>query len=338
MDQKPPPLKLPPRLIPPPPGLACASARWQAVVKRDPTAITFVYAVLTTKIYCRAACPARLARRANVRFYDLPSQAERAGFRACKRCRPETLQTGGGGGDGSSSPQVQLVHRACQTIASTIQSGSKPTLHILATEAGLTSSHFHRVFRKVMGVTPGKYAAEMMEKMKEGKSYGVSRAAPKIGTVRQLQPCGGLEVAVAVDGISRSADDVGEELILPWNDFDAALFAAETGFVSMQEVQPLGELHAWHGVGLLFDGDDQSNTKGWTPGTKTKGGLASSLQRVGELRNSLRSKHFLFHPVSTRKGMIDLEVWNTQALSIVHLILYIASQLRVLPRARAILI
>ncbi|RAH76365.1 hypothetical protein BO86DRAFT_393480 [Aspergillus japonicus CBS 114.51] len=262
MDQKPPPLKLPPRLIPPLPSLACASARWQAVVKRDPTAITFVYAVLTTKIYCRAACPARLARRANVRFYDLPSQAERAGFRACKRCRPETLQTGGssssggGGGDGSSSPQVQLVHRACQTIASTVQSGSKPTLHLLATEAGLTSSHFHRVFRKVMGVTPGKYVAGMMEKMKEGKSYGASRAAPEIGTVRQLQPCGGLEVAVAVDGISRSAD-VGEEeeLILPWNDFDAALIAAETGFVSMQEVQPLGELHAWHGVSLLFDGD-----------------------------------------------------------------------------------
>ncbi|PYH86560.1 hypothetical protein BO82DRAFT_350262 [Aspergillus uvarum CBS 121591] len=278
MDQKPPPLKLPPRLIPPPPSLACASARWQAVVKRDPTAITFVYAVLTTKIYCRVACPARLARRANVRFYDLPSQAERAGFRACKRCRPETLQTG----DGSSSPQVQLVHRACQTIASTVQSGSKPTLHILATEAGLTSSHFHRVFRKVMGVTPGKYAAGMMEKMKEslvaaatttttaktelsllqgkeGKSYGASRAAPEIGTSRQLQPCGGLEVAVAADGISRSAD-VGEEeeLILPWNDFDAALFAAETGFVSMQEVQPLGELHAWHEVGLLFDGNDDA--------------------------------------------------------------------------------
>ncbi|RAK73444.1 putative DNA repair and transcription factor Ada [Aspergillus fijiensis CBS 313.89] len=275
MDPKPPPLKLPPRLIPPPPGLACASARWQAVVKRDPTAITFVYAVLTTKIYCRASCPARLARRANVRFYDRPSQAERAGFRACKRCRPETLQTDGGGrssSSGCSSPQVQLVHRACQTIGSAVQSGSKPTLHILATEAGLTSSHFHRVFRKVMGVTPGRYVAGMMEKMKAGwvaaattataktevsllqqEKEGTNYGASGIGTVRQLQPCAGLEVAV--DGISCSAD-VGEELIRPWNDFDAALFAAETGFVSMQEVQPLGELHAWHGVGLLFDDRD----------------------------------------------------------------------------------
>ncbi|RAL10053.1 putative DNA repair and transcription factor Ada, partial [Aspergillus homomorphus CBS 101889] len=136
--------------------LASASARWQAVVKRDPTATTFVYAVLTTKIYCRASCPARLARRANVRFYDLPAQAEWAGFRACKRCNPDSLWSSSNRND---NPQVQLVQRTCQTIASLIQSGSRPTLQVLAAEMGLTTSHSHRVFKKVMGVTPGQYVA-----------------------------------------------------------------------------------------------------------------------------------------------------------------------------------
>ncbi|EXJ67309.1 uncharacterized protein A1O5_09322 [Cladophialophora psammophila CBS 110553] len=65
------------------------TARWKALVARDPQATNaFVYAVVTTKIYCRPDCRARLARRANVRFFDQAVQAESAGFRACKRCRP----------------------------------------------------------------------------------------------------------------------------------------------------------------------------------------------------------------------------------------------------------
>ncbi|PYH42050.1 putative DNA repair and transcription factor Ada [Aspergillus saccharolyticus JOP 1030-1] len=231
MDPKPQPVQLPRQPLPSP-SLASASARWQAVVKRDPTATAFVYAVLTTKIYCRASCPGRLARRANVRFYDLPSQAQKAGFRACKRCRPESLQSDGC----SPSAQVQLVQRACQTISSTVQLGSKPTLRILAAEAGLTSSHFHRVFKKVMGVTPGQYVVEMTQAVGDGG-----------GTVPRTAR-GGLEI----NEISHSAAGKGveEELVPPWNDFDA-LIAAEAGFVSMQEVQPLDELHAWHGIDPL---------------------------------------------------------------------------------------
>ncbi|KAG9596227.1 hypothetical protein KCU77_g5192, partial [Aureobasidium melanogenum] len=62
------------------------SSRWQALVTRNPAANgTFVYCVLTTHIYCRPTCPARLARRANVEFFSTSSEAEAAGYRACKR-------------------------------------------------------------------------------------------------------------------------------------------------------------------------------------------------------------------------------------------------------------
>ncbi|KAH0832445.1 hypothetical protein AYO21_05132 [Fonsecaea monophora] len=77
-------------------------SRWRALVARDTHATdAFVYAVVTTKIYCRPDCPARLARRANVRFFDLAAQAERGGFRACKRCKPNRVKASvfGGGGE-----------------------------------------------------------------------------------------------------------------------------------------------------------------------------------------------------------------------------------------------
>ncbi len=64
---------------------------WAAVVTRSHNADDrFYYAVITTGVYCRPSCAARLARRENVRFYSTRDEAERAGFRACKRCRPNT--------------------------------------------------------------------------------------------------------------------------------------------------------------------------------------------------------------------------------------------------------
>lgn len=63
--------------------------RWTRVVDRDPAADgAFCYSVLTTGVYCRPSCASRLARRENVRFHATCAAAERAGFRPCKRCRP----------------------------------------------------------------------------------------------------------------------------------------------------------------------------------------------------------------------------------------------------------
>ncbi|PWY70225.1 hypothetical protein BO70DRAFT_365537 [Aspergillus heteromorphus CBS 117.55] len=238
MVQNPSPQALP-RL---PQSPTCATARWQAVVSRDPTAHTFVYAVLTTRIYCRPSCPARLARQANVRFYDTPSQAERAGFRPCKRCKPDS--------PGAINPQTQLVRQACQAIRSIVQAGSKPTLQDLAAEAGLTPSHFHRVFKKVMGVTPGGFVAEVLRGGAVAEALSDGHTWPEKGRnpTAVLQPCvADTNGDADSGGLENNGVDGADGAVL-WNEFDA-MIAAEAGFVSMQDVQPLDELVAWHGVG-----------------------------------------------------------------------------------------
>jgi len=122
--------------------------RWRAVVERDPAAQgAFVYSVKTTGVYCRPACGARLARRENVSFYATAREAERAGFRACKRCHPDRAAEEAG--------HAAAVTKACATI---VKSEEAPSLDVLAGASGISVSHFHRVFKSLTGLTPKAYA------------------------------------------------------------------------------------------------------------------------------------------------------------------------------------
>ena len=123
--------------------------RWQAVVDRDRAADgAFVYSVRTTGVYCRPTCPARRALRKNVRFYTTCREAEAAGFRPCKRCRPAQSSL--------NERQAAAVARACRLIE---QAGDEPNLSQLAESVGLSSYHFHRLFKAQTGLTPKAYAA-----------------------------------------------------------------------------------------------------------------------------------------------------------------------------------
>ncbi|KAL4761290.1 putative DNA repair and transcription factor Ada [Aspergillus foveolatus] len=203
------------------------ASRWQAVVTRDPIA-SFVYAVITTKIYCRPSCAARLARRANVEFYDTPSQAEEAGFRPCKRCKPEENRKH------AINPQVAVVQRACRTIEADVRSGSKPTLSRLAEEASLTPSHFLRVFKKVVGVTPGKYVAAVM-KDSEGAPLDSVGDDPSIVENRGIGMMDWLGNPGSEYGDLGCAVSAGGENALLWNEFDV-LIAAEAEYASRQRI------------------------------------------------------------------------------------------------------
>lgn len=122
--------------------------RWTSVVTRDRSADgTFYYSVETTGVYCRPSCAARLANPKNVRFHLTCDDAERAGFRACKRCKPDQLSL--------EEQNAAKVAAACRMIegADTI-----PDLAELATAAGLSPYHFHRVFKAITGLTPRGYA------------------------------------------------------------------------------------------------------------------------------------------------------------------------------------
>jgi AraC family transcriptional regulator, regulatory protein of adaptative response / methylated-DNA-[protein]-cysteine methyltransferase len=132
--------------------LAAATAsdpRWAAIVARSPAADgTFFYSVRTTGVYCRPSCPARQARPENVRFHASREDAERAGFRPCKRCKPDQSSR--------LERHAALVTQACRLIEG---SPSVPSLEELAARAGMSVFHFHRVFKSVTGLTPGDYAA-----------------------------------------------------------------------------------------------------------------------------------------------------------------------------------
>ncbi|PVH75753.1 hypothetical protein DL98DRAFT_518453 [Cadophora sp. DSE1049] len=130
------------------------SSRWAALQSRNPLAASaFIYSVLTTKIYCRPTCSSRLARRANVIFHDTPAEAEAAGFRPCKRCRPNLRENEG-------DPQFLAVEKACELITKEEKGEVKWSVKGLAKEVGLTESHFCRVFKKIMGMTIGEYRAK----------------------------------------------------------------------------------------------------------------------------------------------------------------------------------
>ena len=124
--------------------------RGQAVKRRDPAFDgQFLFAVRTTGVFCRPSCASRPAKRENVSFFSSVAEAEKAGYRACKRCRPDKL--------GAPDPQVQAVKRACERIETAEEA---PKLAELAATAGLSPYHFHRVFKAITGVTPKAYAAE----------------------------------------------------------------------------------------------------------------------------------------------------------------------------------
>jgi AraC family transcriptional regulator of adaptative response/methylated-DNA-[protein]-cysteine methyltransferase len=123
--------------------------RWLTVVKREKAADgTFYYSVKTTGVYCRPSCASRLARPENVLFHQTPEDAERAGFRACKRCKPKGVSL--------IKENAAKISKVCRLI-----DGSEESLSLdqLAKYAGMSVFHLHRTFKAITGLTPSGYAA-----------------------------------------------------------------------------------------------------------------------------------------------------------------------------------
>ncbi|QLH25562.1 bifunctional transcriptional activator/DNA repair enzyme AdaA [Streptomyces sp. Rer75] len=123
--------------------------RWRAVLRRDRQADgVFYYSVRTTGIYSRPSCVSRPARRANTVFFTDPEAAERAGYRPCRRCRPRE--------NSAHASYVTAIAKTCELIH---DASETPNLDTLAEAAGFSRFHFHRVFKRLTGVTPQAYVA-----------------------------------------------------------------------------------------------------------------------------------------------------------------------------------
>lgn len=148
--------------------------RWASVIARDPQADgTFYYSVSTTGVYCRPSCAARLARPEHVRFHETCAAAEEAGFRPCKRCRPDLPAL--------AEQHAAIVAEACRLIA---EAEETPDLQTLADHAGMSRYHFHRIFKSVTGLTPHDYViAHRMQKLRKnlGRSETVTEAMYEAG-------------------------------------------------------------------------------------------------------------------------------------------------------------
>ncbi len=122
--------------------------RWSAVVARDSEHDgEFVFAVASTGVYCRPSCPARRPRRENVQFFTRPEHAEKAGFRACLRCRPRAL---------SGNPQSDFAKEICRYIEQHLD--EPMTLELLGKVFHQSPFHLQRRFKSAIGITPREYA------------------------------------------------------------------------------------------------------------------------------------------------------------------------------------
>jgi len=150
---------------------------WRAVEARDSSADgKFVIAVRTTGIYCRPSCPSRHPKRENVEFFLTSETAESAGYRPCKRCKPQE----------ADAPQVTWVKKACDYIRRHPE--EKITLNTLASEAGVSAYHLQRMFKRVIGISPRQYQEtcrieRLKGQLREGKSvtkavYGAGYGSP----------------------------------------------------------------------------------------------------------------------------------------------------------------
>jgi AraC family transcriptional regulator of adaptative response/methylated-DNA-[protein]-cysteine methyltransferase len=137
-----------------------SETQWQHVLARDARQDgRFVFAVRSTGIYCRPSCPSRRPRRDSVEFFADPQQAERAGYRACLRCKPTQI-----------SAQAKAVTLARQLLD---EAEAVVTLAELGKRIGVSPFHLQRLFKRATGLSPREYqSARRMQQVKHGLRQG----------------------------------------------------------------------------------------------------------------------------------------------------------------------
>jgi AraC family transcriptional regulator, regulatory protein of adaptative response / methylated-DNA-[protein]-cysteine methyltransferase len=199
------------------------TAWWAAVLARDPRSDgRFVYAVTSTGIYCRPSCPSRRPRRDRVRFFEAPDAARTAGFRACKRCKPDAAEV-------AADPWIDKIRRACVYLSNV---EGHPSLATLASRLGGSPYHVQRNFKRIVGVSPREYADAVRLRAVKGRlrqagditgamldaGYGSSsrfyeRAVPKLGMAPSTYRRGGAGMQIGYTIVDAANASLGRLLV-----------------------------------------------------------------------------------------------------------------------------
>jgi len=154
-----------------------------------------IYAVRTTGIACRPGCPSRPPDPRNVEYFDDFAAAARAGYRACKRCVPDT--------DDPSQGRREAIERACALLAAT----EPPSLDEVAAQLGFSRFHFQRIFRAVTGMTPAAYRRAMSER--HSREFAGDLRRERLQYACADSPLGRVLVALSARGVA--AIELGED-------------------------------------------------------------------------------------------------------------------------------
>jgi AraC family transcriptional regulator of adaptative response/methylated-DNA-[protein]-cysteine methyltransferase len=251
-----------------------AGKAWQQVLARDAKADgQFVYAVKTTKIFCRPSCPSRRPERKNVSFFPTAAMAEAAGYRACLRCEPEKLAR-------RPDPQVAAIDRVASFL--TEHAGERTRLKDVAQATGVAPLTILRGFKRVLGVSPREFAkAQRVQQFKDrvrepkvrvtdaiydagfgsssrlyehaGETLGMTPSAMKAGGAGEViryavaeSPLGPMMVAATRRGVCSIGFGDGEEELLEdlrkrFNKAELKRMDAELSYVVTAVVGMLGE-------------------------------------------------------------------------------------------------
>lgn len=160
--------------------------RWDAVKNRlRPADGTFVFAVRTTKIYCRPSCPARRPKPENILYFPSPRQAEAAGYRACLRCRPNVASP--------NSDSARMVQQICARIDVALAENpeARLTLAELSRSLGASSHQIERLFQRVLGITPRQYTdarrmAQLKSSLRNGEKVAMATYDAGFGSSSRL--------------------------------------------------------------------------------------------------------------------------------------------------------
>ncbi len=244
--------------------------RWNAVLRRDRAFDgQFVTGVLTTGIYCRPSCPARHPRRENVIFFSGPEEAERAGLRACLRCRPE-----------GASRDEKAVRHALDILSAADESVS---LGELAVITGYSPQHFQRVFKKAVGLSPAAYArAIRADRAGDALSGGVS-VTEAIHQAGYSAPSRFYENNVGRLGMAPSAwREGGKGVTIRWAQVTTTLgpmlvAATEKGVCRLSFNEGTSELAARFPKAVLIEGGEEFGT--------LIAQVIEAIERPGDARN-----------------------------------------------------